>query len=103
MSKDLAAILQYLNQPNTDYAYMLTGPWGCGKTHFWKHVVTPEITCEDPAGEHTRIAYVSLYGIKRPEEIRSAVLAQLHPKLAKAGQLVATVGAFGLRMLGVDV
>ena len=30
-------VLDYVNAPSTDYAIMLTGAWGAGKTCYWKN------------------------------------------------------------------
>jgi hypothetical protein len=103
MPKDLDAIIQFINQPNTDYAYMLTGNWGCGKTYFWKHVVVPRLRSSRPETEEVLIAYVSLYGIRRAEDLRNAVLAQLHPRIAKAGKLANVLGPALLRILRVEL
>src|SRR4051812_21173704 len=81
MSKDLDAIIQFIEQPNTDYAYMLTGKWGSGKTYFWKHIVIPRLS-QDAGISDDLVAYVTLYGMEKPQEIGSAVFGQLHPWLA---------------------
>src|SRR3954447_22222042 len=86
MSKDLEAVLQYLKQRDTDYAYMLDGPWGSGKTYFWKHMVVPALSPLDAEDSGWRFVYLSLHAIKSTEEIRRSVVAQLHPVLGKAGQ-----------------
>jgi hypothetical protein len=102
MPKDLEAVLQYLNQPNTDYAYMVKGPWGCGKTHFWKNIVLPKVA-ETPTDDQAQLtAYVSLYGIERPGDLRSAVFAQLHPKLAKAARVARMMVPVISRVLPVE-
>jgi hypothetical protein len=102
MSKDLDAIFQFLSQPNTDYAYVVDGAWGSGKTYFWKHDVVAKLRADNKECDDLRIAYVSLYGLKRPEEIRSAVLAQLHPRLATAGKLVSALGPPLLKLIQAD-
>ena len=100
MSKDLDAILQFIQQPNTDYAYMLTGAWGSGKTYFWKHIVVPRL--QEQANSGDLIAYVSLYGLEKAEEIRSAVFTQLHPRLAKAGKYASMLAPMLGGLLGVQ-
>ena len=34
-----ATILRYLKTANTDYAVMLNGGWGCGKTYYIEHAL----------------------------------------------------------------
>ena len=86
MPQALDAILQYLKQPGTDYGYMLTGPWGCGKTYFWKNVVVPAIESSEFCKEEDKpsIVYVSLYGIDSLDQVEDAIISQVHPLLAKA-------------------
>src|SRR4051794_10101730 len=85
MSKDLEAVVQYLNQPETDYAYMIDGPWGSGKTYFWKHMVVPALTPNEGESSNWTLVYLSLHAIKTSDEIRKAVIAQLHPVLGRTG------------------
>jgi hypothetical protein len=86
MAEDLQPILQYLNQPNTDYAYMLSGAWGSGKTYFWKHVVVPALEPSDGEKVQWQLMYVPLGSVASAEDIRKAVVAQLHPLLATGGK-----------------
>ena len=81
MSDIADSILQYLRRPNTDYAYLLTGPWGSGKTYFWKHTIAPQIAGDDPDLKKANIAYVPLYGISDCEDIGASILCQAIPKL----------------------
>ena len=43
MNEVLQTVMDYVSTPKTDYAILINGPWGCGKTFFWKHIVTPEL------------------------------------------------------------
>ncbi len=67
-----------------NYAVMLTGPWGAGKTHFLKAYLA------DRDKEHL---YISLYGITSTTEIDDQIYRQLHPvlssKYAKLGGIIA--------------
>lgn len=101
MSEDLDAIIQYVEQPNTDYAFMLTGPWGSGKTYFWKHVVVPRLdSMKSSASGERAVLFISLYGLKDVDEIRKAFLSQLSPKLVKFGKLASNIAPF-LGMFGL--
>jgi hypothetical protein len=81
---------------------MVTGPWGSGKTYFWKNVVVPALTDHIKVNEGLRIAYVSLYGIKRTEELRSAVLAQLHPGMHRVGTALGALASSAVKMFGAE-
>ncbi len=42
--KDIKALLgKYLQRP-TQYAVLLSGPWGIGKTHYYKNILHPLIS-----------------------------------------------------------
>jgi hypothetical protein len=75
----LTAIEDYLRQEEIDYALLLKGPWGCGKTYFFKHEITDLIN--GPLKGRFIPIYVSLYGIDRIEDISKRLYLALHPSL----------------------
>ena len=45
-------VLDYVIAPLTDYAIMLTGAWGAGKTYYWKKALVLSIEALDsPVGQ----------------------------------------------------
>ena len=60
------AINAYLDRENTQYAIMMDGAWGVGKTHYIKHSLIPIHT-------QTQFVYVSLYGLERLDEIEAQI------------------------------
>ena len=62
-------VLDYIKAPSTDYAIMLTGAWGAGKTYYWKNALTPSIEAlESPVviKDHKvkyKAVHVSLFGV----------------------------------------
>ena len=36
------SILDYIRAEYTDYAIMINGEWGSGKTYFWNHKIRPK-------------------------------------------------------------
>lgn len=60
------AISAYLDRDNTQYAIVLDGAWGVGKTHFIMHSLIP-------ARATTQFAYVSLYGLKALNELEAQI------------------------------
>ena len=66
-SKDIIeAVKTYIDTPDTNYAIMIDGEWGCGKTHFWKNKLLPIV------GESDAI-YVSLFGLKDINDIEHEI------------------------------
>jgi hypothetical protein len=104
MSRDLDAVLQYLEQANTDYAYMISGPWGSGKTYFWKTVVVPAIQRNSSwrgIADKPRIVYVSLYGIRDTKAIQRSILTQLHPTAAKITGVLSFIAQGAIELYGM--
>lgn len=62
-------VLDYVTAPSTDYAIMLTGAWGAGKTYYWKKALAPSIEALDSPvviNDHTlkyKALHVSLFGV----------------------------------------
>jgi len=88
-------VKQYL-QMDTNYALMITGDWGIGKTHYFKHTLKKEIS-ETPVFSDNDKNYkpilVSLFGIKSVEEIQSEIFLCLYPFLKNTKiKLSATIG-----------
>ena len=55
----------YLNEQNSDYAIMIDGSWGCGKTYFLKEKLIPYLE-ED---RNKKIVYISLFGMKDANDL----------------------------------
>ncbi|WP_034042194.1 P-loop NTPase fold protein [Wocania ichthyoenteri] len=74
-SKKIESIFEdYLNNENTNYALMISGKWGSGKTYLWKNVL------EKKAVEQTfRPVYISLNGIESVKEAESILFGSLLP------------------------
>uniref|UniRef100_UPI004028584B P-loop NTPase fold protein n=1 Tax=Candidatus Cryptobacteroides bacterium TaxID=3085639 RepID=UPI004028584B len=73
----------YLHNPDPQYAVMLKGKWGCGKSFF----VNKWIKEYTPAGKKKSLEpiYVSLYGLKDTSQITEAIDRVLHPLLYSKG------------------
>lgn len=82
-------ISQYLNKyitnPDPQYAVMLKGKWGCGKTFFISNWIK-EYKKGFQKGENTLDPiYVSLYGLNKTSQITKAIDCALHPYLYSKG------------------
>ena len=63
------SILDYVRSDYTDYAIMINGEWGVGKTHFWNNKIKKKIESMQLNGKRYNTIYMSLYGISNLEEI----------------------------------
>ncbi|WP_170546535.1 P-loop NTPase fold protein [Ruegeria arenilitoris] len=90
-----AYLQQYLSSPEPGFAVLLTAPWGAGKTHLVRSLLT-EDNPEKPL-------YVSLFGIGNRDELEKALVRAFLPKsdsdVAKAGKqlrdFISGIKAFG--------
>lgn len=64
------AIQNYVHDTTYDYAIMINGPWGCGKTYFIHNKVINYLKSYRP------YVYISLYGIKSIEDITKQIYIQ---------------------------
>jgi hypothetical protein len=72
------------------YALMVNGKWGSGKTHLLQNVAESLIE-RGLSGDSDKPLYITLYGVKHPDEIAEQLYQQMHPFLASKG--VRLVGA----------
>ncbi|OHC91403.1 MAG: hypothetical protein A2095_07545 [Sphingomonadales bacterium GWF1_63_6] len=70
-----------------DYAVLVSGPWGSGKTHLIKNFLT---------GTSAKPLYVSLYGMTSVTQIEDEFYRQLHPVLSHPGMKLAGAVSKGL-------
>ena len=69
----IESILDYVRADYTDYAIMINGEWGSGKTHFWNNRVKKRIESLTLGGKNYTTIYMSLYGISNLEEISKKI------------------------------
>lgn len=85
----------YLNTQKTDYAILINGEWGSGKTFYIKNELIPFIekielqNVHKDKGEKFKVSYISLYGLSNSQELNNKILLQLNPGLKK----VVTIGS----------
>ena len=70
------SILDYIRAEYTDYAIMINGEWGSGKTYFWDHKIKPKIETMQVNGKKLTPIYMSLYGISNLEEISKKIFIE---------------------------
>lgn len=94
MSEAFKSVLKdYLKRAETDYALLLNGAWGSGKTYFTKNTISNEVenvvcpsTITDKGKEkkYTPI-YVSLYGASSIEDIKDRMFYAIRPEFKWVG------------------
>lgn len=72
-------IERYLSDTSYNYAVMIDGDWGCGKTYFVKNGLAEAIKDQEAKTEKPRsVIYISLYGYKTILDIQDAIAIKLH-------------------------
>lgn len=94
-------ILQYLNEycenPDPQYAVMLSGKWGCGKTYFIKEWVESIKTTSSENFNEEEITlepiYISVYGMTAISDIKNALDREINPFFySKTGKILKNTG-----------
>ena len=84
MKELIESIEEYIRKPYTDYAVMINGEWGSGKTHFWNNKLRKRIeVIKNKSGKTYKTIYISLYGINSIEEISKKIFLETNPVITK--------------------
>ncbi len=76
MDDIVESILDYIRSDYTDYAIMINGEWGSGKTYFWNNKIRNKIESMQVNGRNLTTIYMSLYGISNLEEISKKIFIE---------------------------
>ena len=76
MEELVESISDYVRSDYTDYAIMLNGEWGSGKTYFWENKIRNKIETMQLNGKKYTTIYMSLYGISNLEEISKKIFIE---------------------------
>ena len=76
MDELIESILDYVRSDYTDYAIMINGEWGSGKTYFWNNQIKKKIESLKLNGKKFTTIYMSLYGISNLEEISKKIFME---------------------------
>ena len=93
MNEDIIRFLnEYAKLPSPQYAVLLRGKWGCGKTYFVKNWLAEfDKSNKLPANENSielKPIYVSLFGMREISDIKSAIDRCVNPFFySKAGKI----------------
>lgn len=84
-------VIKYIDENLYNYAVMIDGDWGCGKTYFVKEYLIDKIEQNETEKKKEneeynckRIVYISLYGVKSVDDVSKQVYMESY--LAKAGK-----------------
>ena len=70
------SILDYIRADYTDYAIMINGEWGSGKTYFWNNKIRNKLDSMQINGKKLTTIYMSLYGISNLEDISKKIFIE---------------------------
>ncbi len=95
------SIDEYINKENTDYAILITGNWGIGKSFYIKKDIAKRDKNENiEEGNNYRQIYVSLYGISKITEIDERIFYEVysflneihkHKKISEISKIIINV------------
>lgn len=77
------AIREYIDNHIYNYAVLIDGQWGCGKTYFIKNILMKELSDhieQNKNQDYKNIIYISLYGIKNTNEISKQIYVNVIDK-----------------------
>jgi len=83
MEELIECICDYVSKPYIDYAIMLNGEWGSGKTYFWNNKLRSRLESITVNGKNYKTIYMSLYGINSLEEISKKIFIETNPMISK--------------------
>jgi hypothetical protein len=94
--QQLEEIVNFYLTSDTNYALMITGEWGVGKTYYFKNILKQKIvetaTFNDNSKKYKPLL-VSLFGLKSVDEIQTEIFLSLYPILKnKTLKLGASIG-----------
>lgn len=88
-------VSEYLKESYYNYAIMIDGSWGSGKTYFIKNILIPKL--KEDIKQHS--IYISLYGIRKTEDISNAVFTAIaEDRIGKGKKLIPLISN-GVRVL----
>lgn len=101
-------VKKYVEQPDTDFAILINGQWGSGKTYFLKNEIAKTVSMieyrlSDEKNSAFELIYLSLYGISSADELQKRLFLEINPILkTKVGKVASIVMTKGLQLFGMD-
>lgn len=88
----IESINEYIQNKNANYAIMLSGEWGVGKTYFVRNMLSKNIH------SHQKTVYVSLFGAKDTDDISGRIYSAVIE--SRIGEKLLPVLNIGLKIVG---
>lgn len=87
----------YLRLPSPEYAFLLCGDWGVGKTHYIDKYI------EKQESDNLQLVKISLFGLKNISDVNSCIFQALHPVLGSkytrlAGNILKGAISMGVKL-----
>lgn len=95
----MASLLPFLDKDKVDYAIMINGKWGSGKTHFLKRELKHEFSRLRKGRKEIHVLYSSANGIRTFEEIASQLIINNGLDKISKNRRFNKILAFGQRLL----
>lgn len=93
--------LRYLSDNSYNYAILIDGEWGCGKTFFIQNVLRRQIEEKEKMSEHPRkIKYISLYGCKTIQDIQENIIWGFEEEAREKLKSIAGANSYGTKVGG---
>lgn len=108
MNTDISNFLNYyVTLPDPQYAVMLNGKWGCGKTFFIKSWIDTYCNATNGDVEKLHPIYVSLFGLNALQQITEAIDREVHPfinsKFVKGGKKLLNLASKAIFKTDLDI
>jgi hypothetical protein len=78
MEELLSIIKDYAIEQDTEYAILIIGDWGCGKTFYWKNNISRMLLKLKANDDAYRPIYISLFGLTDVNEIIDKIAIQYY-------------------------
>ncbi len=93
--------LRYLSDKSYNYAILIDGEWGCGKTFFIQNILKEQIEQKEKGLEHPRkIKYISLYGCKSVQDIQENIIWGFEEEAREKLKNIAGANSYGAKVGG---
>ncbi len=102
MDELLKILNDYIEERDTEYAVLISGDWGSGKTFFWKNDISTIISTLKINGEKIRPVYISLFGYNKVDEIIDNIVIQYCAPHVKKYALFSAIRNSLLKKLQID-
>lgn len=86
-----------------DYALLINGGWGCGKTFLIKEYFEKRWTLQTKSDVKNKPIFVSLYGVSSQDEINKLIFSELHPLLGGNAGKIGSVIFKGLLKTSIKI